>query len=233
MESNTTSERISIPAAIIVAGALIAGALLYAFVYVPKQQVAAPAAAVQQASEKDIPAVSNEDHRRGGSNPKLTLVEYSDLECPFCSSFHPVINQITEEYGDQVAWVYRHFPLTQIHAEAFPAAEAAECVASLKGNDAFWRFIDGVFAGQATIGTDLYHALAGKEGIAIAEFDACMNADTHVAKIQQQFNDAVASGGTGTPYTVILNAEGKTVGAFPGALKYPQMKAQIETLLKQ
>ncbi len=89
--------------------------------------------------------VSEADHIRGNAEASVVLVEYSDYECPYCRSFHPSMVQAMEEYGDQVAWVYRHFPLG-FHATAMPSAIAAECVADEAGNDAFWAFSDAAFS---------------------------------------------------------------------------------------
>lgn len=222
-------ETISVPAAILIAGVLIAGAVLYGLMYAPTRNAGTAA----KAEPSKIPPASETDHVVG--DPKtaaLTLVEYSDLQCPYCSRFHPVVEQVVKDYGGKVAWVYRQFPLSQIHPEALPAAVASECVFAAKGNDGFFAFIDGVFSNQQRIGLSLYHELALKQGISAADLDACITKGESVTKIKDQFNDAVAAGGQGTPYTIILNKKGETVGVIPGALPIDQVKAQIDALLK-
>ena len=92
-----------------------------------------------------LPGLKDQDHVRGNRNAEVLLIEYSDFQCPYCQQFHPTTLQILDEYKDQVAHVYRHFPLDQIHPYARPAAEASECIKELGGEDAFWKFADKAF----------------------------------------------------------------------------------------
>lgn len=93
--------------------------------------------------------IDAEDHVRGSTNAQITVIEYSDLQCPFCQAHHATLQALEKEYGDQFAWVYRHLPLVSIHDTAQIRSEAAECVAKAKGNDAFWKFVDANFAQKA------------------------------------------------------------------------------------
>ncbi|MFA6602909.1 MAG: thioredoxin domain-containing protein, partial [Candidatus Shapirobacteria bacterium] len=92
-----------------------------------------------------MPAVTDKDHIRGNKNAAIVLVEYSDYECPFCKNFHSTMQQVAKDYGNKVAWVYRHYPLP-FHTNAQMEAEAAECVADVGGNDKFWQYTDLVYS---------------------------------------------------------------------------------------
>ena len=94
----------------------------------------------------NVPALGSVDHLRGSADAPVTLIEYSDLECPYCKSFHPQVQQALEKYDGQLAWAYRHFPL-DFHPSALPLAEGSECAAQLGGNDKFWEYLDYVFSG--------------------------------------------------------------------------------------
>src|SRR3989344_4864332 len=146
-EPSKTTNNLSIPVAIVIAGALIAGAVYMGTSRGGTADSQQPQTAEQQQTGnlEQMAAITSEDHIRGNPNAEVTIVEYSDYECPFCKSFHPTMQRIVDEYGDKVAWVYRHFPLDSIHSKARPEAVAAECAAELGGNDAFWKFTDRFF----------------------------------------------------------------------------------------
>jgi len=97
-------------------------------------EVVAPAA--------DLPAITSDDHVKGPENAKVTLVEYSDFECPYCLNHKATVDQVVENYGDDVRVVFRHFPLS-FHPEAEKAAEASECAAE---QGKFWEMHDKIFA---------------------------------------------------------------------------------------
>lgn len=98
-----------------------------------------------QAAKTVTPIDFKKDHVTGDRDAVIAVIEYSDYQCPFCHAVHPTYKQIMKEYDGKVMWVYRHFPLS-FHPEAMPLAVAAECVSSLKGNDAFWAFTDKVMS---------------------------------------------------------------------------------------
>ena len=85
--------------------------------------------------------ITAEDHLNGDINAPIKIVEYSDIDCPFCKRFHSTLEQVKALYGDKVVWVYRHFPITQLHPDSFNKSHASECVAELGGNDKFWQYL--------------------------------------------------------------------------------------------
>jgi len=213
-----------IPIAIIIAGAIIGGAIFYSTKTRDTGQVAQQDATTKT---KPVSAVTSKDHIRGNPEGAITVIEYSDLQCPYCQSFHTTMARVIGEAED-VRWVYRHFPLTQIHANALPAAIASECVARLAGNAAFWIFTDRVFQDQASMGNAQYVSFAKDLGIAQDNFTACL-ADTSLAdKVNAQTQEAIESGGRGTPYNVVITASGKQA-PFSGALPY----ATVQQILDQ
>ena len=170
------------------------------------------------------------DHVRGNPKAKVTIVEFSDFECPFCARIHSTLSRIVEENND-VKWVYRHFPLSQIHSNALSASIASECVAKLAGNDAFWTFADALFNNQRSLGQELYEREAQKLGINLSDFQNCMN-DKNIAQIvRDDLDEVTAIGGRGTPFSVAITASGEFI-PFSGALPYENIVALIEEALE-
>lgn len=196
---------------------------------------AAPAAPSGPTADQlgNLPEVGKDEYIRGAKNAKVTLVEYSDFECPFCQRFHPTMQQVMDEYGDQVAWVYRHYPLS-FHANAQKAAEAAECVGKLAGNEAFWKFGDLYFERTSSNGTGFpLSDLASLGAEAGANEDAvqkCLDSDEMAEKVKDQFEKGSAAGVSGTPGTFIVTEDG-VQELIPGALPYTQVQQAIEKYL--
>jgi len=201
----TQKGNMMIPVSIVIAGLLIAGAVMF-----NGRTAKAPTANNQvptgSPSLENVAPVTKDDHIIGDINTPIVIVEYSDFECPFCGRAHPILESVVEKYEGKVAWVYRHFPLNQIHPKATPYAEASECVAELGGNDAFWKFSDIIFATPPALSQ--LTSIASGLGIDGGKFDKCMESDKHLAKIQAQTAEAVSTGGEGTPWSVIIAPDG-------------------------
>jgi protein-disulfide isomerase len=170
-----------------------------------------------------------EEHVRGNRDAEVFLVEYSDLECPFCSSFHSTANQVVEEYGDRVGWLYRHFPLDSIHPNARPAALGAECVASLGGNDAFWNFADEVFSNQQTAFTRLPE-IAAELGIDRGAYETCVSSGSFADVVESNYQTGLDTGVTGTPGNFLVNRDGE-VWTIYGSVPYATLKQAVEEAL--
>lgn len=187
--------------------------------------------APQAPVEIKLNPITDIDHVRGNRNARVALVEYSDLECPFCKSFHPTAKRALETYGDQLMWVFRHFPLSQIHAKAQAEAEAAECAAKLGGENAFWSFIDKVY--EITPGNDgldpaQLPIIATGLGINVDQFKACQTSKETAARVNSDYESGVTAGINGTPGNVLLDTKtGKTL-QIPGAVPYEQLKSAID-----
>ena len=134
----TAANNFAIPFAIIVAGLAIAAAVYFGD---NKKGVAAVAQGAPN-QEVTLDPVTNADHILGNPSAKVTIVEYSDTECPFCKVFHETMNRVMNEYGNggQVAWVYRQFPIAGLHPKAHKESEATECANKLGGNTKFWEY---------------------------------------------------------------------------------------------
>ena len=123
-------EKLAIPFAILVAGGLIAGALYYSNLKTAElQQKALQAQHAEKDTTGEMRPLSSEDHILGNPKADVVIVEYSDLECPYCKLFQPTLQRVMDEYGKdgKVAWVYRHFPIDSLHPKAPKEAEASEC----------------------------------------------------------------------------------------------------------
>jgi protein-disulfide isomerase len=182
--------------------------------------------AEEQASK--VVAVTSDDHVRGASNPKVYLIEYSDYECPFCARFHETAQQVLDEYGNDVAWVYRHYPLDQIHPQARPAAIASECVAEIGGEDAFWNFTDAIFADQTSL--DDLEAVASSVG-AGSGFASCLESEKYDSLVTTQLTEGTNAGVRGTPGNFLVNQAGD-VWFIPGAYPYEQIQPMIDEALQ-
>lgn len=199
----------------------------------------APAAGDQQAGTAvpagKVPEVTDKDHIRGRGDAKVVLVEYSDLECPFCKQFHPTMKQVLAEYGNDVAWVYRHYPLN-FHANAQKEAEAAECAAELGGNDKFWSFADKIFERTTSNGTgfalDKLGPLAAELGLDQVKFQKCLDSGKYEQQVKDEMAAGAAAGVNGTPGTFVLERDGSSQ-LIPGALPFEQVKTTIDGVLKK
>ena len=220
-----------IPIAIGIALILIAAAIYTTFGH---REKSVPEKNNVLATNINIRPIDASDHILGNPNAPVIMVEYSDLECPFCKRHHETLQKIMDEYGKtgQVAWVYRHFPIVQLHSKAPTEALATECAAAQGGNTAFWGMLDTIFTTTpSNNGLDLTQlpVFAEKLGLNREQFETCLR-QADMSRIERDFNDAKAAGGEGTPYTIFLVGDKKV--PLVGAQPYMAVKTFVEALLK-
>ncbi len=170
-----------------------------------------------------LAAVQANEHIKGDlKKAKVVVVEYSDFQCPFCGQHHPSLQQMVKDYGDQVVWVMRNFPLTSIHPNAEPAANAAEC-ASEQGK--FWEFGDTLMANQTSLSDDYYKTVAGNLKLNMTKFNNCYSSKKYQSVIDADAASGQTAGVNGTPATFI---NGQLVS---GAVPYSTLKSMIDAEL--
>jgi protein-disulfide isomerase len=140
--------------------------------------------------------VTQHDHTKGPANAPVTLVEYGDYECPGCGAAYPIVNLVLRHFGPKLQFVSRHFPLTQVHPNAEPAAESAE-FAGAYGR--FWQMHDGIYENQDRLGPPLLFALARALELSELELRDALENETYAPKIKSDFLGGVRSGVNGTP----------------------------------
>lgn len=236
---------LSIPLAIVIAGAMIALGLFYLS---KSRNAEVNTTAAQALSDfSKVRDVSPDDHVLGNPNAEIKIIEYSDPECPYCKDFQTTMHKIIDTYGasGKVAWIYRHFPITDLHPKSQKEAEALECAQDLGGKDMFWKYADKIYAttpsnNQLDIGAYNTEPQNGKDagqlsviatslGLNKDTFEACLSNDTYKARVARDTKEARAAGGRGTPYTILL-VDGEQV-PLSGAQPFAVIKGLIDTIL--
>jgi protein-disulfide isomerase len=168
------------------------------------------------------PPVSADDHRSGPEDAPVTLVEYGDYECPYCGAAHPIVQEIRRILGPNLRFVFRHFPLKQIHPHAERAAEAAEA-AGAQGK--FWEMHDLLFENQDALeDADLlrYAASLSLDGDRLATE---LSTGVYASRVRGDFRSGVRSGVNGTPTFFINGARHEASWDLPTLLAAVQAAA--------
>ena len=184
---------------------------------------------IDQYAENPL-TITESDHIRGSADASITLIEYSDYECPFCQQFHPTVQQLITEYDGKVRWVFRHFPLPS-HRTAAVKSQAAECVTEQGGNDAFWQFTDILFTRGPSVPASSLEGIVAEMGLDELEFKNCLNENKYVDFVNAQAQSGTELGITGTPGSLLVGPDGE-VQLIPGAVPYDQLKARVDALLQ-
>jgi protein-disulfide isomerase len=209
--------------------------------FILKQQAAQAQARERQEEmlnerAKDVrPVTMERDHVYGNPEAVVSLIEYSDFECPYCKRFHPTVKELLDQYDGKVNWVYRHFPLGFHNPGAQKQAEASECAAELGGNDAFWAYTDAIYERTRSGGEGFPLAqlapLAAELGMDEGAFKECLDSDRHEDRVNEDMQEGIRIGISGTPGNVLLHNETGDALMRSGAQPLGNLTEAVEQLL--
>jgi len=180
-------------------------------------------------TEIKVDPINDNDHIRGDRSARIALIEYSDLECPFCKQFHKTAQRVVDEYDGQVMWVYRHFPLDSLHSKADKEAEAAECA-----GDKFWEMTDKIYEVTPSnngLNLDDLPKLAKAVGIDQNKFQECLDGGKFASHVEDDYQSGIRAGVTGTPGNILLDTKTGKTRIIPGAVPFEQIKPAIDAML--
>ncbi|MEZ4195202.1 MAG: DsbA family protein [Candidatus Paceibacterota bacterium] len=238
MEPTPQSSSPAIPIAIVIGFGLIALAIYFSGMGSnnsnPTTGTLPPPTAQKEVSK--IRPVDETDYIRGNPNASILIVEYSDYDCPFCKNFHETMSRVMDDYGitGKVAWVYRQFPIAQLHPNAERISQAALCVGELGGNDAFWEFSDLVFQERnlnEPTNISKLPEYAEKVGVTKDALISCLDSGRHAKTVSDSIAEGAGAGIQGTPQSFVI--VGNQMAAIEGAQPYAVVKQTIDNLIGQ
>jgi protein-disulfide isomerase len=147
--------------------------------------------------------VGDQDHIQGGADAKCTLVEYGDYECPHCGHAYPIVKRVQKHFDKKLRFVFRNFPLAEMHPHAESAAESAEFAGA---HGKFWEMHDALFENQEQLGGALYLKLAQKLGLSPQDLRSAVEKREYLGRVKEDFGGGVRSGVNGTP-TFFVNGK--------------------------
>jgi len=169
-------------------------------------------------------AVAPADPSYGNAKAAITIVEFSDFQCPYCLRAMPTLRRIQQTYGDRVRVVWKDFPLTRIHPQATKAAEAAHCA---EEQDKFWPYHDRLFANQDKLMVDDLKKHAQDLSLDAARFNACLDSEKYASRVKEGLDAGTKLGVSSTP-TLFVNGR-----VLPGAYPYEEIAAVIDEELQR
>ena len=176
------------------------------------------------------------DHLYGSPDAAISLIEYSDFECPFCKRFHGTAKALVDQSDGQVNWIYRHYPLSFHNPGAQKQAEASECAFELGGDEAFWQYTDAIYertrSGGRGFALDQLTPLAEELGLDTALFQACLDSGKYSARVSEDLQEGSQIGITGTPGNILVNNLTGEVVLKTGAHPLPVFQREVDSMLK-
>ena len=168
--------------------------------------------------------ISAEDHLQGDPAAECALVEYGDYQCPYCGQAYPIVKKLQKHFGKRLSFVFRNFPLTQMHPWAESAAEVAEFAGA---NGKFWQMHDLLFENQARFGNALFVELCEGLDLLPSELQTAVEGGAYRARVRADFTGGVRSGVNGTP-TFFINGQ-----RHNGSFDFDSLSDAIEQILNQ
>lgn len=230
-------EKLSLPISIVLAGLLIGGGVYLNGKITKENPTVSQQQQIKSESISDtLRPIDTSDHILGSSEARVMVVEYSDTECPFCKNFHSTMLSIMQEYGksEKVAWIYRHYPIAELHSKSFNEAVATECANKLGGNSKFWEYINKVYEitpSNNNLDPKELTNIAKQVGLSSTVFNNCLNDGEFASRINVDVKNAQELGAAGTPYSVIIDTKTKEHHSIDGALPYSQIKSVVDMIL--
>lgn len=223
-----------LPASILISALLISVALIYNVGKKDGQSASLTESTSLTPSIEKVKPISKEDHILGNAKALVKIIEFSDLECPYCKEFYLTTKQILAAYDNKIAVVFRHYPIAQLHSKAKREAEASECAAELGGENAFWNYLDKVFEitpSNNGLDPNLLPQIAEDIGLDKTKFQACLESGKYANRVESQIKDALNSGARGTPYSIVIGPDNKKY-SIPGALPLDSLKPLFDEIVK-
>lgn len=168
-------------------------------------------------------AVSAEDHMQGDPAAECSLVEYGDYQCPHCGHAYPIVKKLQRHFAKRLSFVYRNFPLSQMHPWAEAAAEVAEFAGA---HGQFWAMHDLLFEDQARLGNALFLELVEALDLSASQLQAALAEQTYRARVRADVAGGVRSGVNGTP-TFFINGR-----RYDGSFDYESLSDAIDQVLR-
>ena len=199
---------------------------------------------IDSKNEVPVTPITANDHTLGSQTPKVTIVEYSDFECPFCKNFHASMQTVMKTYSNKVAWIYRHFPLdcvdnknpdcSPLHPKARHEAVASECAFEQGGNDAFWKYSNKIFSitpSNNRLDPAQLTSIAQDLRLNMDQFNTCLSTDKYADVVSNDAKSGLQSNVRGTPLSILVDSMGNTYtisGAYPAEV----ISGAIDEILK-
>ncbi len=178
----------------------------------------------QAEAQLALPVSDRRDHIRGNPTGRATLVEYGDFECPYCGRAHPIVKELMRRMGEDIRFVFRHFPMTQIHPQAELAAEAAEAAAA---QGKFWEMHDALYENQPALEPQSLMGYASDLDLNLPQFQLELAEHRHRPRVREDFSSGVRSGVNGTP-TFFINGR-----RHDGPWDLESLRAAIEEEIRE